>query len=78
MLPNVGSRNVNAIFRLFVGNFVIIRTDNRTFIGEVLDIYKKGMSNRYASIESADSLSQLAAVAVRAYVPLYMVSWSYF
>ncbi len=74
----MGSRNVNGVFRLLVGNFVIIRTDNRTFIGEVLDIYKTGMSNRYASIESADSLSQLAAVAVRAYVPLYMVSWSYF
>ncbi len=74
----MGSRNVDAIFRLFVGNFVIIRTDNRTFIEEVLDIYKKGMSNRYASIESANSLSRLAAVAVRAYVPLYMVSWSYF
>ncbi len=77
-LPNMGSRNVNGVFRLLVGNFVIIRTDNRTFIGEVLDIYKKGMSNRYASIESADSLSQLAAVAVHAYLPLYMVSWSYF
>jgi len=76
----MGSCNVNAIFRLFVGNFMIIWTDNRTFIGEVLDIYKKGMSNHYASIESADSLSQLAAVAVHAYVPLilYMVSWSYF
>jgi len=49
-----------------------------SFIGEVLNIYKKGMSNRYASIESADSLSQLAAVAVGAYLPLYMVSWSYF
>ncbi len=72
------SRNVNGVFHLFVGNFMIIRTDNRTFIGEVLDIYKKGMNNRYASIESADSLSQLAAVAVRAYLPLYMVSWSYF
>ena len=74
----MGSRNVNGVFCLLVGNFVIIWTDNRTFIGEVLDIYKKGMSNRYASIESADSLSQLAAVAVRAYLPLYMVSWSYF
>jgi len=74
----MGSRNVNGVFRLLVGNFVIIRTDNRTFIGEVLDIYKKGMSNHYASIESADSLSQLAAVAVRAYLPLYVVSWSYF
>jgi hypothetical protein len=72
------SCNVNGVFRLFVGNFMIIRTDNCTFIGEVLDIYKKGMNNRYASIESTDSLSQLAAVAVRAYLPLYMVSWSYF
>src|SRR5229473_7371426 len=46
---NIGE--ANAIFCLFVGNFVIIWTDNHTFIEEVLDIYKKGMSNHYASIE---------------------------
>ena len=57
---------------------MIIWTNNHALIGEVLDIYKKGMSNHYASIESANSLSQLAVVAVHAYLPLYMVSWSYF
>ncbi len=72
------SCNVNGVFCLFVGNFMIIWTNNHTFIGEVLNIYKKGMNNSYASIESANSLSQLAIVVMQAYLPLYMVSWSYF
>jgi hypothetical protein len=45
----------------------------RTFIAEVLDIYKKGGNNRYGSVESAVSVDSLAWFSVRVYLPLIMV-----
>ncbi|KAJ7491545.1 hypothetical protein B0H11DRAFT_1911801 [Mycena galericulata] len=50
--------------------FLILRTTIRMYIGEVLDIFKKGSNGRYGSIESAASTSEIHAFSLRVYLPL--------
>ena len=49
-----------------------MRTTKRFYIGEILDLYKKGNSSRYGSVESTHDVSQLAWLSLRVYLPLQM------
>jgi len=52
-LPNLSTKNVNAIFQITLNSFVIMRNDSRMYIqinGKILDMYKKGSSGRYGSL----------------------------
>ncbi|KAF8169334.1 hypothetical protein K438DRAFT_1774346 [Mycena galopus ATCC 62051] len=70
VLPNVGSKNVNVLFPIRLGNFLVMRTTQCMYIGEVMDIFKKGSNGRYGSIESAASTSEIHAFSLRVYLPL--------
>ncbi|KAL1941731.1 hypothetical protein VTO73DRAFT_6731 [Trametes versicolor] len=71
-LPNIASKNVNAVYPLRPGNFVIMRSSTDTsllYIGEILDLYKY-VSRRHGSIDSAAGLSGLSYMSLRVYLPL--------
>ncbi|KDQ56779.1 hypothetical protein JAAARDRAFT_207846 [Jaapia argillacea MUCL 33604] len=70
VLPNVASKNVTAVNPLRLRSFVIVKNSHRTYIGEVLDIYKKGSSSRHGSILSASTMAGLSYLSVRVFVPL--------
>jgi hypothetical protein len=55
-----------------------MRTLKRFYIGEILDLYKKGNSGQYGSVESSDNVSQLAWLSLRVYLPLKMSAVSLF
>jgi len=78
VLLNVSKRNVNSMFFLKRGSFVIVRNEKRTYIGKVLDLYKKAAGNCYGSIKRAGSVEELQFLSVRVYLPLTSVhiSWS--
>jgi hypothetical protein len=40
-IPNLAGQNINSFFQLECGNFVMMSTKRRFYIGEVLDIYKQ-------------------------------------
>ncbi|KIJ07765.1 hypothetical protein PAXINDRAFT_19069 [Paxillus involutus ATCC 200175] len=42
----------------------------RFYIGEVLDIYKKGTNSRYGLLDSSESFADLAFLSLRVYLPL--------
>ena len=71
--PNIAQQNINAMYRLRSGHFVIMCTElQRFYIGEVLDIYKKGTSSRYGSVDDASTAAGLSYLALRVYLPLKM------
>jgi hypothetical protein len=73
--PNIAGQNINMIYRLLCGNFVIMCTEiQRFYIGEVLDIYKQGTSSRYGSVDDASTASGLSYLALRVYLPLTVTS----
>jgi hypothetical protein len=55
-----------------------MRTPKCFYIGEILDLYKKGNSSRYGSVESTDNISQLAWLSLRVYLPLEISAVSLF
>jgi hypothetical protein len=63
---------VHEIYRLYPGYFVIMRNKKTMYIGEVLDIYKKGNNSKYGSLEFASNASSLSFLAVRVYLPLQL------
>ncbi|KAF8074050.1 hypothetical protein FPV67DRAFT_784077 [Lyophyllum atratum] len=69
-LPNLSGKNVTEIFQMKIGNYAIFRTLKRTYVGEILDMYKKGASGRYGSIDKIGNASSLQAISVRVYLPL--------
>ena len=71
-LPNLAAKNVNAIYQLRLGSFVIMRNEARMYIGKVIDMYKKGSSGRYGSLTKSDNLSELQALSLVVYLPLIM------
>lgn len=74
VLPNVSSRNVNGMFFLKRGSFVIVRNNAaRLYIGEVLDMYKLASGNRYGSVKTANTVESLKYLSVRAFLPLMVV-----
>jgi hypothetical protein len=72
----LAGQNINSIFRLERGNFVMMSTKRRFYIGEVLDIYKQVVSSRYGSVEDATTASSLSYLALRVYLPLQVQSVS--
>jgi hypothetical protein len=57
-----------------VSRTVIMRTTKRTYIGKILDIYKKGSSGRHGSVDSADSITALSYLSLEVYLPFHRVS----
>jgi len=72
----LAGQNINSIFRLELGNFVMMSTERCFYIGEVLDIYKQAASSRYGSVEDATTASSLSYLALRVYLPLQVQSVS--
>ncbi|KIY61999.1 hypothetical protein CYLTODRAFT_459371 [Cylindrobasidium torrendii FP15055 ss-10] len=71
-LPNINTKNVTELFPLEIGSYVIVGTQKRFYIGEVLDMYRKGNSGRYDSLRTTNSLSNLKYLSLRVYLPLSM------
>ncbi|KAG6908109.1 hypothetical protein DXG01_006147 [Tephrocybe rancida] len=75
-LPNLAVKNVEELFPLRINNFAIFRSAKCTYIGEILDIYKKGASGHYGSVTNVANASSLQAISVRVYLPLGIASAS--
>jgi hypothetical protein len=72
-------RNINGLFYLKRGSFVIIRNEaKRTYIGEVLDLYKMAAGSRYGSVKTAKGIEELRYLSVKVYLPLITVRQSNF
>ncbi|KAG6871916.1 hypothetical protein C0992_010163, partial [Termitomyces sp. T32_za158] len=69
-LTYLSQKNITTLHPLLRGSYVIMRTQRRTYIGQVLDMYKKGESSRYGSIDSSTSLEGLSWLSLRIYLPL--------
>ncbi|KAJ3804237.1 hypothetical protein F5876DRAFT_70806, partial [Lentinula aff. lateritia] len=57
VLPNLGAKNVTALNLLTPQSFVLMRTAQRIYIGQVLNIYKKGQNSRHGSVATVTDLS---------------------
>lgn len=75
-LPNIGSKNVTSIYPLRRTNFVIMRTQKRNYIGQVLDIYRRGSGSRHGSILESATISGLSYLSLRVFLVLDVVSSS--
>ena len=71
---NFATRNVTHFNPLQPGTFVIMRNKTHEYIGEVLDVYKKGSSGRHGSVAAAPSTSGLSYLSLRVYLPMQTVS----
>ncbi|KAF9236407.1 hypothetical protein BU15DRAFT_76980 [Melanogaster broomeanus] len=69
-LPNLQTKNVSKLFPLEHHSVVIVHSTAWFYIGEVLDIYKKGTNNHYGSIDSSECLSNLSFLSLLVYLPL--------
>ena len=49
-----------------------MRTPKRFYIGEILDLYKKGNNGRMDLLSPPTTVSQLAWLSLRVYLPLEM------
>lgn len=76
-LPNLSTKNVNAIFQITLNSFVIMCNDSRMYIGKILDMYKKGSSGRYGSVTKSTNLAELQAVSLLVYLPLLTVRFHF-
>ncbi|KAJ7147344.1 hypothetical protein C8R46DRAFT_1359850 [Mycena filopes] len=70
VLPNMITKNVHALNPLAVGHMTIMWSGTRFYIGEILNVYKKGANSRYGSVSSPTSISNLSFLALRVYLPL--------
>ncbi|KAJ4480786.1 hypothetical protein C8R41DRAFT_771229 [Lentinula lateritia] len=70
VLPNLGAKNVTALNPLTPQSFVLMRTAQHIYIGQVLDIYKKGQNSRHGSVATATDLSGLSYLSLRVFLPL--------
>jgi hypothetical protein len=73
VLPNLIAKKVHQLNPLAIGYMTLIWNGTRFYIGEVLDVYKKGASSRYGSVPGATSISGLAYLSLRVYLPLTTV-----
>ncbi|TFY56565.1 hypothetical protein EVG20_g8876, partial [Dentipellis fragilis] len=83
VVPNILEKNVTPTHPLVVGCFIIVsnrigKKGGRTYVGEVLDIYQKGSSSRYGSIEFAKTTSVLSSISARAYLPVTLKQGRFF
>ncbi|KAJ7601957.1 hypothetical protein DFH06DRAFT_1399828, partial [Mycena polygramma] len=70
VLPKISAKNVHALNPLSVGTFCFMWNGARFYIGEILDVYKKGASSRYGSIEDSQTASGLSYLSLRVYLAL--------
>ncbi|KAJ7041877.1 hypothetical protein C8F04DRAFT_1390777 [Mycena alexandri] len=70
VLPNIAAKNVQPLNPLTVGYMAIMWNGTRFYIGEILDVYKKGASSRHGSVPSPSSVSGLSFMSLRVYLPL--------
>ena len=75
-VPNLAGQNINLIFRLEGGNFVMMSTKQYFYIGDVLNIYKQAASCRYGSVDNATAALSLSYLALRVYLLLQVQSVS--
>lgn len=75
VLPNISAKNVHQLNPLSVGSFGLMWNGTRFYIGEILDVYKKGTNSRYGSIEDSSTASGLSYLSLRVYLPLGTVSF---
>ncbi|KAJ3766604.1 hypothetical protein FB446DRAFT_757584 [Lentinula raphanica] len=73
-LPNLGTKNVTLLYPLVPYTFVLMKTSVRMYIGQVLDIYKKGQSSRYGSVNKATEINGLSFLSLRVFLPLIAAS----
>jgi hypothetical protein len=52
--------NITELYCPYPSHFVIMRNKKAMYIGEVLDIYKKGNNSKYGSLEFATNVSLLS------------------
>ncbi|KAJ7714729.1 hypothetical protein B0H16DRAFT_1807499 [Mycena metata] len=76
VLPNIIAKNVHQLNPLSVGHMTIMWNGTRFYIGQILDVYKKGANSRHGSIPSPISISGLSFISLRAYLPLGTVGSS--
>ncbi|KAG1776449.1 hypothetical protein EV702DRAFT_1198151 [Suillus placidus] len=69
-LLNVATKNISSLFPLKHGSYVIMHTAVWFYIGEVLDLYRKGSNSRYGSMQSTMSVSTLSFLSLQVYLPL--------
>lgn len=72
-LPNFHSKNVTSINPLRPGALLIMKNEARTYLGEVLDLYKKA-NRRHGSLDKAASITGLSYLSLRVYLPFTLVS----
>ncbi|KAG1846967.1 hypothetical protein C8R48DRAFT_765007 [Suillus tomentosus] len=65
-LPYIASKNVHTLHPLCHSSFVIIRNEKRMYIGEVLNLYKKG-KNWHGSVPSSSNSAELSYLSLRVY-----------
>ncbi|KAF8162010.1 hypothetical protein BJ912DRAFT_935670 [Pholiota molesta] len=69
-LPNIALKNVTAIFPLQRDNFLIMRSERCFYIGQVLDIYKRGANSRHGSVDNVLTVQGLSWISLRVFLPL--------
>ncbi|KAG6899051.1 hypothetical protein C0993_001350 [Termitomyces sp. T159_Od127] len=69
-LPHLSQKNVTTLHPLIRGLYVIMCTQQCAYIGQVLDMYKKGESSRYGSVDSSTMLNGLSWLSLHVYLPL--------
>ena len=52
-----------------------MRSAKRTYIGKILDIYKKGSSSCHGSVDMAESIAGLSYLSLEVYLPLHRASF---
>ncbi|KAJ6579492.1 hypothetical protein DFH09DRAFT_1445551 [Mycena vulgaris] len=70
VLPNIIAKNVHQLNPLAVGSMTLMWSGKRFYIGQVMDLYKKGANSRYGSLPSSPSVSGLAFLSLRVYLPM--------
>lgn len=77
-VSQISTCNVTGLYFLKVKkSFVIVRNEKRFYIGEVLDLYKCAVGNRYGSVEAASKVEELQYLSLRVYLPLTTVCRHY-
>ncbi|KAJ7036971.1 hypothetical protein C8F04DRAFT_1036190 [Mycena alexandri] len=70
VLLNIIAKNVYQLNPLSVGHMTIMWNGTRFYIGQILDVYKKGANSRHGSIPNATSISGLSFMSLRVYLAL--------
>ncbi|KZW01196.1 hypothetical protein EXIGLDRAFT_745195 [Exidia glandulosa HHB12029] len=70
LIPHIDSKNITALHPLQEGCFVIMRNEARTYIGEVIEVFKKGesKSGRHGSVDVVTSFTGLSYLALHAHL----------